>query len=500
MPRSQQLANVFRKLLAEHSTLLSSVSAPVPTPPPVSKSHRVQDFKQFLDGFAEKCSATSKTEAKAREDEADEAKHNRPAFELLLAGHREALKRWKTAQKDKADDFNLMDVMGLTDKENAHSDVLAWLLDHDMFNFGTHAQDNLGFRLFLEAVGLPSEFADCEYRATRESSSDESRIDIEIAHPGKFVIYIENKIWANEGNDQTEREWRDLERRAEELGCPDNRFAFYLTPKGAKPSSKKFRPISWRKIAKVFDHFAADIKARTTVDGALTVALFATHYAAVLRRHIAPKTTNREKSDDAQHVQRSRNISAAKLGTSDRSRRNIGENSKKYTEAVDRILESIQEQYDGLDRCNNAAKKDGVIQIGRERWQHDGNYAYIGIECIDIDSMTPVTLANEHYDNPFVGIYTGTPKKPAMELEQIERLLSAANEILPKDKYHWEKQEQLSDYECAVWHYLPEGKELLGMLIDGDSQKFVDCLLGHFEVFAKFIHVLDEIFPEEPEK
>ena len=34
------------------------------------------------------------------------------------------------------------------------------------------------------------------------------RIDIEVAHPGKFVIYIENKIWAGEGDDETNREWR----------------------------------------------------------------------------------------------------------------------------------------------------------------------------------------------------------------------------------------------------------------------------------------------------
>ena len=51
-----------------------------------------------------------------------------------------------------------------------------------------------------------------------------------------------------------------------------------------------------------------------------------------------------------------------------------------------------------------------------------------------------------------------------------------------------------------LWYELPESDKLMQMLLDGDSQKFVDCLLGHFEVFAKFIPVLDEIFPEKPEK
>lgn len=316
------LANVFRKLLTEHSALLSSVSAPVPTPPTVPTSHRVQEFKQFLDGFAQAYRVASKVEA-------DESKTNRLVFELLLAGHREAQKRWKTAQKDKADDFNLMDVTGLTDKENAHSDILAWLLDHDMTELGTHAQGNLGFRLFLEAVGLPIEYADCEYRVTRESTYDESRIDIEIAHPGKFVIYIENKIGSVEGEKQTDREWSDLKSRAEELGCPEKRFAFFLTPRGTKPKCKEFRSLSWRKMAKVFDHFAADIKARTDAEGALTVALFASHYAEVLRRHIVQKPTNREKSDVDEHIQRGRSISAAKLGTSEQCRRFVEEDSEK---------------------------------------------------------------------------------------------------------------------------------------------------------------------------
>lgn len=300
---AHELADVFRKLLSEYSGLLSSESASISAiATPIPMSHRAQEFKEFLDGFAAMYSAASKTEAEAEKVEADEAKHDRPIFESFLAGHREALTRWKTAQKDKADDFNLMDVMGLTDKENVHSDIVAWLLDHDLAELGTHAQGNLGFRLFLEKVGLPCDFADCEYCVTRESARDESRIDVEIAQRGKFVIYIENKIWANEGDDQTEREWRDLEHRADELGCSDKRFAFFLTPRGTKPKCDKFRAISWRKMAEVFEEFAKDIKTRTTAEGALTVSLFATHYAGVLRKHIVQKPIERVEFDADQCV------------------------------------------------------------------------------------------------------------------------------------------------------------------------------------------------------
>jgi hypothetical protein len=282
------LADVFRKLLSEHSALLSSNPM----------SGRAQEFKEFLDGFATAYDAASRAEAA-------EAKEDRQAFETFFQAYRNAQAQRRTAQQDKADDFNLLDVMGLTKKENTHSDILAWLLDHDIDRLGTHAQGGDGFRLFSEAVGLANELgecADCDYRVSRESASDESRIDIEVAHRGSFVIHIENKIWAGEGVDQTEREWRDLERRAKELECPKY-FAFFLTPRGTKAKNGNFRPISWRKIAAVFEQFAANIRSRATVEeGALAVSLFATHYAGVLRRHIVLETNDREKASAQESI------------------------------------------------------------------------------------------------------------------------------------------------------------------------------------------------------
>jgi len=37
-------------------------------------------------------------------------------------------------------------------------------------------------------------------------ADDEARADIEIAARGKFIVHIENKIWSEEGEDQTHRE------------------------------------------------------------------------------------------------------------------------------------------------------------------------------------------------------------------------------------------------------------------------------------------------------
>src|ERR1035441_308833 len=62
---------------------------------------------------------------------------------------------WERRQVFVAEDFNVIRTMRLTTKELCHSDILAWLLDHRLNGFGSHAQGKRGFRLFLKALKLP---------------------------------------------------------------------------------------------------------------------------------------------------------------------------------------------------------------------------------------------------------------------------------------------------------------------------------------------------------
>jgi hypothetical protein len=184
----------------------------------------------------------------------------------------------------------LMHVLGLTNNEIRHTMVLAWLLDHDIQKLGTHAQGNLGFRLFLKEFDLPIEYAAHKYRVSREAVGDESIVDVEIVCRGEFLIHIENKIWSKEGVDQTNREWSDLQRKAVELNVSErNVHAFFLTPDGAKPRNRNFTPIRWVCIANILERFAEQAKPQD-------VKLFASHYAWGLRRFIVIQSSE---DDDA---------------------------------------------------------------------------------------------------------------------------------------------------------------------------------------------------------
>ena len=147
-------------------------------------------------------------------------------LDRLVPSYQAARKKWAEKQKASADDFNLFAVIDVEGDEVRHTKILAWLLD-SRIEHGTHAQGNLGFRLFLKHLqkelfgdaGLPATayVDEPNYWVHREVSGGEARVDIEIAARNKFLIHIENKIFSMEGDDQTHREWRDLRERAKAL-------------------------------------------------------------------------------------------------------------------------------------------------------------------------------------------------------------------------------------------------------------------------------------------
>jgi hypothetical protein len=174
--------------------------------------------------------------------------------------------------------------MGVDSKELCHSRLLEWLLARGI-DQGTHAQGDLCFRLFLEEIGLNSTYANEAYWVRREVAGRKSRIDIEIAVSRVFIIHIENKIYASESKNETQREWEDLQARAEELVIPKKaRHAIFMTLDGsAAEDEKHFISFSWSRMARVLDKFAEKAEA-------LEVVLFARHYAKALRRLTAVYT------------------------------------------------------------------------------------------------------------------------------------------------------------------------------------------------------------------
>jgi PD-(D/E)XK nuclease superfamily len=217
---------------------------------------------------------------------ADGTQHDIERFTTLLDGFRQSRTEWEAKQVKSADEFSLFRVMDVEEDEVTHSKLLAWLLDRRIEK-GSHAQGNLGFRYFIEELGpelgaKPSpqimSYPDQPYWVRCEVRGKKSRVDIEIAASGRFIIHIENKIKSQEDKRQTHREWWDLEKRRQELGVPaSNVHAVFLTLDGHSPKNKHFVAIGWHRLVRVFERFAERCEPPE-------VRLFVTHYAEAVRR------------------------------------------------------------------------------------------------------------------------------------------------------------------------------------------------------------------------
>jgi len=218
-------------------------------------------------------------------------------FRRWAAEYKKGIEKRRMAQSSDANRFNLLEVMQMTQDENCHSNILAWLLDHR----GTHAQGYHGFLLFLDEFGLKKTYADTDYWVRREVSGDKSRIDIEVAARKRFIIHIENKITAEEtvigSEKQTKREWEDLLRRGRSLGVPRAHIhAFFLSPDADEPDDKHFKAISWNQITTVLERFSR----QQCVDR--NVRLFAEHYVEGLRRFVTTSNEEEESDNDTDMV------------------------------------------------------------------------------------------------------------------------------------------------------------------------------------------------------
>ena len=153
-----------------------------------------------------------------------------------------------------ASKFNPLLLFANINDENTHSDILAWLFDP----FASHSQQDLFFKAFVNHFDYDIFYDSLEYKVIREFSGLESIVDI-LVYGKSFVLFIENKTLSLEGEDQTNREYRDLKRLAESFGIADNYHAVFLSPYGQTPQNKNFKSISYQQISSALKNIRDEI-------------------------------------------------------------------------------------------------------------------------------------------------------------------------------------------------------------------------------------------------
>jgi hypothetical protein len=156
-------------------------------------------------------------------------------FANLLISARPILEKMNDADQLRPPTFNIFNVLKLDRYEQAHSAVLAYLLDSRQ----GHNQGTLFLEAFVEllrarekALGAPSQLpkeVTREWSCHPELCVESGRLDILIRAPSSMIV-IENKIYAQDGYQQLHRYWR----YARTQNMPY--LLVYLTPHGTRPS------------------------------------------------------------------------------------------------------------------------------------------------------------------------------------------------------------------------------------------------------------------------
>lgn len=155
-----------------------------------------------------------------------QAAERRDRIETFLENVREPLRKAVRDRRLAAADFNVFEAAGIYSRELSHSHFLAELLNPD----GTHGQGSLFLNSFLERVGIDKPKA--RAIVSTEYSIDEARrLDVLIRFGTQYLLAIENKVNAAEGEDQIKKyqEWLKQSERPYTL--------VFLTRDGRDPST-----------------------------------------------------------------------------------------------------------------------------------------------------------------------------------------------------------------------------------------------------------------------
>lgn len=147
---------------------------------------------------------------------------------------------------------DLLRILGKEDDENAHSDLIAWLLDprkapvvapHALRRLAARLEDDQWRSHVAGAVATESLSVRREVKIAQEfaEGSDLDRVDITVSGPD-FLLAIENKVWSREHGDQTQAYWSWLE----PMRCL--RGGLFLSPSGMTASCSEFKPISYLEL------------------------------------------------------------------------------------------------------------------------------------------------------------------------------------------------------------------------------------------------------------
>jgi hypothetical protein len=148
---------------------------------------------------------------------------------------------------------NLLEVFGISRKEETHSRFLGWLLDPQRSHgLGTVFLDSF-LRLAQRTCGREFEANLSDVKVKLERGTDRGVPDITVIGPD-FLCIVENKLLAAEGHDQTRRYADAAEEEARKQGIPPaHLLLIFLSPRGRAPKDGRFHALDYPPLLQLLE-------------------------------------------------------------------------------------------------------------------------------------------------------------------------------------------------------------------------------------------------------
>jgi hypothetical protein len=166
--------------------------------------------------------------------------------------------------------------------------------------------------------------------------------------------------------------------------------------------------------------------------------------------------------------------------------------SDKYDLICGEVIDAIRVRFPELN--NSRIVSDSVssgrqIAIGNQEWPNMYPRWPSGLYVSEISLED---LTSDEGDDPGASIWLKPPT--GLNWDHVNartRVHKAAEQLLTPELLNRRRE----DDDLCLWYILPESRQdLLDMLLKDQAQDFVECLVSHFAVLAKFIPVIDELF------
>jgi hypothetical protein len=164
----------------------------------------------------------------------------------------------------------------------------------------------------------------------------------------------------------------------------------------------------------------------------------------------------------------------------------------KYFGLGQEVVERIREEQPALDWDEvyvHHKSGQGGICLARSTWPDKGG-SKLGfyVERLRLEQLAGAE--EDEQEPPYACIWTEPAgKTPSQGFEVAKRLTE-------------EQRKKCKEQPgTPLWYFLPQtGEQLLQMLLAGDGQQFVECMVTHFGLLARFTPDLDEVCAKMQDK